>query len=52
MLIMTKHEYYKKHVDYRSMINGKPYLLTMNKLTGKTILAPVLFTSNSTTPTF
>jgi hypothetical protein len=48
MLIMSKHEYYKKHADYRSMINGKPYLLTLNKLTGKTILAPVLFTSSST----
>lgn len=51
MLTMTKREYHKKPADYRSMIDGKPYLLTMDKTTGGTILAPVLIKSNPTMST-
>ena len=40
-LTMTKREYAKKPADYRSIIDGKPYLLTMDKATGGTILAPL-----------
>ena len=51
MLIMTKQDFYKNPACYRSKINGKPYLLTLDKLTGATILAPVLFTSKLTIST-
>jgi hypothetical protein len=43
MLTMSKKDYYKKPADYRSIINGKPYILTIDKSTGATILAPVSF---------
>jgi len=43
MLTMSKKEYYKNHVDFRTKINGKPYILTIDKSTGATILAPVSF---------
>ena len=51
MLTMTKREYNTKPNDYRSMIDGKPYLLTMDKTTGGTILAPVIIKNNPTMAT-
>jgi hypothetical protein len=50
-LTMTKREYAKKPADYRSIIDGKPYLLTMDKATGGTILAPVTIKANPTMAT-
>ena len=51
MLTMTKREYNTKPNDYRSTIDGKPYLLTMDKTTGGTILAPVTIKNNPTMAT-
>ena len=51
MLTMTKREYNTKPNDYRSMIDGKPYLLTMDKTTGGAILAPVTIKNNPTMAT-
>ena len=51
MLTMTKREYNRKPSDYRSTIDGKPYLLTMDKTTGGTILAPVTIKNNPTMAT-
>lgn len=48
---MTKREYTKKPKDYRSIIDGKPYLLTMDKTTGGTILALVTLKANPTMAT-
>lgn len=41
MIYMTKKEYYKKHKDYRSTIQGKPFLLTM--IDGVTCLVQISF---------
>lgn len=51
MLQMTKREYATKPADYRSMIDGKPYLLTMDKTTGGTVLTPVILKANPTLAT-
>ena len=51
MLQMTKKEYSRKPQDYRSTIDGQPYLLTMDKTTGGTILAPVTIKNNPTMAT-
>ena len=51
MLQMTKREYATKPADYRSMIDGKPYLLTMDKTTGGTVLTPVTLKANPTLAT-
>ena len=51
MLQMTKQEYAKKPADYRSIIEGKPYLLTMDKTTGGTVLMPVILKANPTLAT-
>jgi hypothetical protein len=48
---MTKREYNCKPSNYRSIIDGKPYLLTMDKTTGETILAPVNIKNNPTMAT-
>ena len=50
-LTMTKREYAKKPADYRSIIEGKPYLLTMDKTTGGTVLTPVILKANPTMTT-
>jgi len=50
-LTMTKREYAKKPADYRAMIDGKPYILTLDKTTGGTVLAPVIIKSNPTMAT-
>lgn len=51
-LTMTKQEYFSKHKDYRSMIDGKPYLMVLDKNTGGTVLAPVQLKRNPTLATF
>jgi len=51
MLQMTKREYSKKPNDYRSYIDGKPYLMTLDKNTGGTVLTPVVFKKNPTMAT-
>ena len=50
-LTMTKREYSKKHADFKSTIDGKPYILTLDKTTGGTVLAPVIIKSNPTMTT-
>jgi len=51
MITMTQREYSKRPADYRSMIDGKPYLLTLNPATGGTELAPVTIKKNPTLAT-
>jgi hypothetical protein len=50
-LIMTKREYATKPKDYRSIIDGKPYVLNLNPQTGGTELVPVIIKSNPTLTT-
>ena len=51
MLTMTKREYARKPKDYRSIIDGKPYVLNLNPQTGGTELVPVMLKSNPTLTT-
>ena len=51
MLTMTKREYARKPRDYRSIIDGKPYVLNLNPQTGGTELVPVKLKSNPTLTT-
>jgi len=50
-LTMTKREYAKKPADYRSIIDGKPYVLNLNPKTGGTELVPVTIKANPTMAT-
>ena len=52
MLTMTKQEYATKPKDYRSIIDGKPYLMMYNDKTGGTELVPVEIKRNPTLATF
>ena len=52
MLTMTKQEYSTKPKDYRSIIDGKPYLMMYNHKTGGTELVPVEIKRNPTLATF
>ena len=51
MLEMTKREYARKPKDYRSTIDGKPYVLNLNPQTGGTELVPVKLKANPTLTT-
>lgn len=40
---LTRKEYEAKPKEYRGQVDGKPYLLTMNPQTGRTVYTPVEF---------